>query len=223
MKKTTIKTLCSCFIAGTFITIALGCASSKKAVTDKPTVVTYNVSLKSVESPADAKVQFGETKITSLQDSTITKYSYEDDFIAITWYVDYRQFNFTLRNKSNHPIKINWDDISYVDYERQTSRVMHSGVKYNEKNSSQPSTMVPKGASLTDILLPTDNVYYMSGGYGGWQEKELIPRFIGKKDDADAFASSYVGKTMVILMPIYIKNVQNDYVFIFNIDSYSLR
>lgn len=213
MKKT-FKVLCSCIIAGLFIAVALGCASQK--------VASYNVSLNSVESPADAKVQFGETKIVSQAEANVTKYSYEDDFIAITWYVDSCQFNFTLRNKSNHTIKINWDDISYVNYNGQTGRVMHAGVKYNEKNNSQPSTMVPKGASISDILLPTDNVYFVSGQYGGWREKSLIPNSFDKKTNIDAAASVYVGKTMTILMPIYIENVQNDYVFKFNIDSYSV-
>ena len=211
-----IKVFCSCLIAGMFIVIAFGCASQKAA--------SYNVSLSSVESPADAKVQFGETKIVTFTDeaAAITKYSYEDDFVAITWYVDYRQFNFTLRNKSDHTIKINWDDISYVNYNGQTGRVMHSGVKYTDKNNSQPSTMVPKGASISDILLPTDNVYWVSGQYGGWREKSLIPNTTSKEADIDALASSYVGKSMTILMPIYIENVQNDYVFKFNIDSYTL-
>lgn len=204
----------SCFIAGIFIMVALGCASQKAA--------SYNVSLNSVESPADAKVQFGETKVVSFLDESVTKYTYEDDYIYITWFVDYRQFNFTLRNKSNHTIKINWDDISYVDYNGQTGRVMHSGVKYTDKNNSQPSSMIPKGASLSDILLPTENVYWVSGQYGGWREKSLIPSLFNKDVDIATAAGAYVGKSMTILMPIYIENVQNDYVFTFNIDSYNL-
>jgi len=212
--KNFFKVLGSCLIAGLFIMVALGCAAQKAA--------SYNVSLNSVESPADAKVQFGETKVVSFQDQSVTKYSYEDDYIAITWYVDYRQFNFTLRNKSNHTIKINWDDISYVNYNGQTGRVMHSGVKYTDKNSSQPSTMVPRGASISDILLPTDNVYWVSGQYGGWRETNLIPGVFDKNTDVATGASQYVGKTMTILMPIYIESVQNDYVFTFNIDSYNL-
>lgn len=194
--------------------VALGCASQKAA--------SYNVSLNSVESPADAKVQFGETKVVSFLDESVTKYTYEDDYIYITWFVDYRQFNFTLRNKSNHTIKINWDDISYVDYNGQTGRVMHSGVKYTDKNNSQPSSMIPKGASLSDILLPTENVYWVSGQYGGWREKSLIPSLFNKDVDIATAAGAYVGKSMTILMPIYIENVQNDYVFTFNIDSYNL-
>lgn len=212
--KNLFKFVGSCFAAGLFILVALGCASQKSA--------SYNVSLSSVESPADAKVQFGETKVASFLDGSINKYTYEDDYIKITWFVDNRQFNFTLYNKSNHTIKINWDDISYVDYNGQTGRVMHSGVKYTEKNNSQPSSMIPKGASLSDILLPTENVYLVAGQYGGWRENPLIPSVFDKNTDIATAAGAFVGKTMTILMPIYLENVQNDYIFTFNIDSYIL-
>ena len=179
----------------------------------------YDVTLSTVESPADAKAQFGETKVVSFKEGEVSKYRYEDDYIDIVWYVSTKQFNFTLKNKSNHTIKINWDDISYVDYKGSVGRVMHAGVKYTDRNSSQPASTVPKNASITDILLPTENVYYVSGQYGGWREKMLIPSIYNTPQDFAAEANDYVGKTMKILMPIMIENVQNDYTFEFNIAS----
>lgn len=177
----------------------------------KSNVANYLIGLKSVESPADAKQQFGETKIVSFDEGGISKYRYEDDYIDIVWYVGLKQFNFTLKNKSNHSLKVNWDDISYVDVNGQVGRVMHSGVKYTDRNNSQPATTVPKGASISDVLLPTDNVYFVSGQYGGWRERYLVSR---TKTEAPAL----IGKTMTIMMPIMIENIQNDYTFTFNIE-----
>lgn len=181
-------------------------------------IASYSVGLSSVESPADAKQQFGETKVVTFNEEGVSKYRYEDDYINIVWYVGLKQFNFTLNNKSGHSLKINWDDISFVDTKGQVGRVMHSGVKYTERNNSQPATTVPKGASITDILLPTDNVYYVSGQYGGWRENYLLPCVYKTPEEFNARASSLVGKTMTIMMPIIIENVQNDYTFTFNID-----
>ena len=181
-------------------------------------IASYSVGLSSVESPADAKQQFGETKVVTFNEEGVSKYRYEDDYINIVWYVGLKQFNFTLNNKSGHSLKINWDDISFVDTKGQVGRVMHSGVKYTERNNSQPATTVPKGASITDILLPTDNVYYVSGQYGGWRENYLLPCVYKTPEEFNARASSLVGKTMTIMMPIMIENVQNDYTFTFNID-----
>ena len=181
-------------------------------------IASYSVGLSSVESPADAKQQFGETKVVTFNEGGVSKYRYEDDYINIVWYIGLKQFNFTLNNKSGHSLKINWDDISFVDTKGQVGRVMHSGVKYTERNNSQPATTVPKGASITDILLPTDNVYYVSGQYGGWRENYLLPCVYKTPEEFNAGASSLVGKTMTIMMPIMIENVQNDYTFTFNID-----
>ena len=181
-------------------------------------IASYSVGLSSVESPADAKQQFGETKVVTFNEEGVSKYRYEDDYINIVWYVGLKQFNFTLNNKSGHSLKINWDDISFVDTEGQVGRVMHSSVKYTERNNSQPATTVPKGASISDILLPTENVYFVSGQYGGWRENYLLPCVYQTPEAFNAGASSLVGKTMTIMMPIMIENVQNDYTFTFNIE-----
>ena len=184
----------------------------------KSYVENYSVGLATVESPADAKQQFGDTKVVSFNEEGVSKYRYEDDYIDIVWYVGLKQFNFTLKNKSGHTLKINWDDVSYVDVKGQVGRVMHSGVKYVDRNSSQPATTVPKGASISDILLPTDNVYYVSGQYGGCRESYLVPCVYNTPEAFNAEAPSLVGKTMTVMMPIMIENVQNDYTFTFNIE-----
>lgn len=183
-------------------------------------MASYSVGLSSVESPADAKKQFGETKVVTFKEGEVDKYRYEDDFIEIVWYVGLKKFDFELKNKSTHTMKINWDDISYVDINGKTRRVMHAGVKYIERNNSQPATSIPKGASLSDILLPTDNVILSSGLYGGWIESNLIPSYYSTSEAMANGAESYVGKKMTILMPIMIENVQHDYTFVFNIDKW---
>lgn len=199
-----------CFMGCTFLLTSCGMLKSY--------VANYSVGLTTVESPADAKQQFGETKVVTFDEGGINKYRYEDDYIDIVWYVGLKQFNFTLKNKSGHTLKINWDDVSYVDVKGQVGRVMHSGVKYTDRNSSQPATTVPKNASISDLLLPTENVYYVSGQYGGWRESYLVPCVYKTPEAFNAEAPTLVGKTMTVMMPIMIENVQNDYTFTFNID-----
>lgn len=175
---------------------------------------SYDVSLSSVESPANAKVKYGETKIASFEEDGQSKYRYEDDFINISWYVGIHKFYFTLKNKSDYSMKIPWDDIVYVDISSNTQRVMHSGVKYTDRNSSQPATIVPKNASISDVLLPTDNVKYV-GGSTGWDEGYLFPQY---KKQEDASANYVIGKKIRIILPIIIQDVQNEYSFEFTIN-----
>ena len=198
-----------CLVLGLFFS---SCGSFKSYI------ASYSVGLSAVESPKDAKQQFGETKVVNFNEDGINKYRFEDDYIDIVWYVGDKQFNFNLKNKSGHRLKINWDDISFLNINGNVGRVMHSGVKYADRNSSQPATTIPKGANISDLLLPTDNVYYVSGQYGGWREKYLIPCRYQTPEAFNDEASTYVGKTMTIMMPILIENVQNDYTFTFNID-----
>lgn len=127
----------------------------------------YNVGLSNVEAPADAQKQYGETKIVTLEEEGKSGHKYEDDYIDIFWFVGSSQFSFNLKNKSEYSIKIPWDDVTYINTVGSVGRVMHSGVKYIDRNNSQPTSVIPKGASLSDIILPTDNVYYVSGQVAG--------------------------------------------------------
>ena len=124
-------------------------------------MATYDVTLAKVESPADVKKNFGETKVVLVNEDNVNKYRYEDDYIDIIWYVGTTNLYFTLKNKSGHSIKINWDDISFVDINGTVGRVMHNGVKFIDRNNSQPATTIPNGAKIDDVLIPTENVYYM--------------------------------------------------------------
>lgn len=179
--------------------------------------LVYNVGLSNVEAPADAKKQYGETKIVTLEEEGKSSYKYEDDYIEIYWFVGSSKFSFTLKNKSEYSIKIPWDDVTYINTKGSVSRVMHAGVKYIDRNNSQPASVIPKGASLSDIIQPTDNVYYISGQYGGWQTSKLFNYNIDVKKLEES-KLPYIGKTVRILLPILIQDVRNEYVFEFKID-----
>lgn len=184
--------------------------------------LTYSVGLSNVEAPVDAKTQYGEIKIIKLDVEGKTNYKYEDDYIDIMWIVTSTQFNFVLKNKSNYSIKIPWDDVAYISPSGQTGRVMHSGVKYIDRNNSQPASVVPKGASLSDIVIPTDNVYYVSGQYGGWREKKLFS-FEIDKNNIEQSKQEHIGKTVRLLFPIIIQDVKNEYVFEFKVEDITLK
>jgi hypothetical protein len=186
------------------------CESLEQTTTSRPEM-NYMISLSSVECPENAKEQFGETKVSTFYEGDEERYSYEDDYIDIVWFVGENEFNFILFNKANHTIKINWDDVSFVDIRGNVSRMMHSGVKYDERNNSQPATSIPKRATLTDLLQPTDNVDYVSGF--GWVKTPLIPQ--------EYRYGGAAGKTLTVFMPIMIENVQNDYTFEFVIKTQS--
>lgn len=172
----------------------------------------YDIVLSSVESRADNNVV---DLITSVQEDGVSQYVYEDDYIRILWFVDRVSFHFNLENKTDRTIRVEWDNIAYVDYDGETGRVIHSGVKYNERNSEQAPSVVPRRARMTDVLLPAANVEF--DGYR-WQEKSLLGGDYGWVPTGVTTASSlvdYSGKSMSIVMPLEIDGQTREYTFNF--------
>jgi hypothetical protein len=123
--------------------------------------------------------------------------------LSIIWLASNKDFGFSLNNKTNYSIRIIWDDAVYVDERGRAGRTFHSGVKYTERTSSQPATVVPKGCSYDDLLAPTDKVFSAASGWG--QE--------------NLFNGGYEidGKTVKILLPIELQGIKNEYTFHFRI------
>jgi len=180
----------------------------------------YNVGLQEVERPENAKERYGESKIINFEEEGKTKYSYEDELIKIVWLPLSTQFAFTLENKSDNSIKIIWDEAVYVDENGSSGRVMHSGVKYVDRSNPQPPTVVVKKAKVDDMVVPTDNIYYISGQYGGWQTKPLFPNRATSQEELNALTQKYVGKTVKILLPLQIQETVNEYIFSFKVENF---
>ena len=180
----------------------------------------YNVGLKEVERPENAKERYGESKIVNFKEEGKTKYSYEDDMIKIVWLPLSTQFGFKLKNKTDHSIKIIWDEAVYVDQNGSSGRVMHAGVKYTDRNNPQPPTVVVKNANIEDIIVPTDNVYYVSGKYGGWRTKPMFPNRASTQEELNVLTQKYIGKEVKILLPLKIQETINEYIFTFKVEDF---
>ena len=158
----------------------------------------YITSLSQVEKPENSKIRYGKTQI--IKDSTITKYSYVDNVIDITIFATNRDFHFTIRNNYTSTIKIIWDEAAFIDLEDTSSKIMHSGIKFSQMEESQPASVIIKGAKLEEVVCPINKVYY-SDILKTWNKGLL-----------------YNGTGFIKLMlPIQIKDVVNEYVFVFKV------
>ena len=169
----------------------------------------FDVGLTKVERPANAKERYGETKITQIADSAgHHRYLFEDQLVSILWMPLSDQIAFYLTNKTDHSIKIVWDEAAYIDENQQSHRVMHNGVKYIDRNQSEPPTVVAGNSSFFDEIVPTDHVELVGGDW------VTLPLVIA----SDSSAPSKVGKTLRALLPLSIEDVVNEYTFTFTID-----
>ena len=179
---------------------------------------TYDFSLTSVERPEDQGDRFGEMTTGEADNGGIL---YEDSVLKCVWVVGVDRLSFALKNKTENSMKIIWDEAAYIDQNGSTQRIMHSGVKYTDRNSSQPPSVIIRGAQIEDVVIPNDNVYYVSGQYGGWRIRPLFQNFAATQAELNTLTSLYVGKEVRVLLPIEIKGVTNDYIFNFKVDGFS--
>ncbi|MCF8363445.1 MAG: hypothetical protein K9G70_12575 [Prolixibacteraceae bacterium] len=180
----------------------------------------YDMGLQEVERPENAEEQYGESKIVTLEEDGKSKISYEDELIKIVWLPLTTQFSFNLKNKTDHSIKIIWDEAVYVNENGSSGRVMHAGVKYTDRNNPQPPTIVVKNANIDDIIVPTDNIYYVSGQYGGWRTKPLLPNKANTEEELNTLTQNYIDKTVQVVLPIEIEDTVNEYIFKFKVDDF---
>ena len=180
----------------------------------------YTVGLQSVERPEDASERYGESTIVDFQEDGSKKYRYEDDLIDVVWVPLSTQFAFSLKNKSDNSIKILWDEAVYVNESGSSSIVMHAGVKYIDRNNSQPPTIVVKNSTIEDMVVPTDNVYYISGQYGGWRTSPIFPNSATTPDELIVISNNYIGKEVQVLLPLEIQGTVNEYIFTFKVEDF---
>lgn len=141
--------------------------------------------------------------------------SYIDDDIAIDWSYTYKsKLNFKLKNLSDNKIKVIWDEVVYVNPDGSTDRVMHAGVKYVNRNESQPPTVIPVGSFIEDAIIPTSVVSFVA--YVGWAEGSLFNVSSDKKTSKWQLENTY-GKNVKVIMPIEIGDNVADYTFTFTV------
>jgi len=185
--------------------------------------LNYGIVLSKVERPAEAKERYGEYEILETEEQDF-KYVFEDEMIKVFWLPTSSGISFRMTNKTDHSIRIIWDEAAYVDENGESHRVMHGGIKYTEKEAPQPPSVVVRKGTLADVIFPTDYVSYSSGRYGGWSEKPLLPNEQTGGDPQVLLSASkeFIGKTIQVLLPIQIEDVTNDYIFSFKIENAEL-
>lgn len=162
----------------------------------------YNMLISSIKKPNSNKFSKGE--IVKTDDGMV----YTDNYISLIIIPQDDRFFFNIKNKSQSNIEIDWDRIIYINENNHSSRVIHSGIQYANRNSPQiPSLIAPK-TSITDVIIPADNIYLSSVKY----EWRILPLLRDSKANG-----SYDGKNVKIYIPIKINGVSYEYAIIYDL------
>jgi len=188
---------------------------------------SYEAALVQVEKPKEAQNRYGEVLSIALTEDN--KYTFQDSLVTAVLYVTTDAVNFQFENRTKHSIKIIWDEASFIDTDGTARRVMHKGVKYVDRNASQPPTVIPAKGRVADFAVPTDRVWYKEGTYtGGWRIHGLIQpdrsyqRYEGEivpapSADFTAAVRGNEGRRFGLLLPLEIQGIVNEYTFWFEV------
>jgi hypothetical protein len=142
---------------------------------------------------------------------TSSTLSYVDSMINAVFTIGKKDISFVMRNKTDKTMKILWDETLFIQ-NGISERVMHGGVKYTDRNQSMPASVIPPNTLHTDIIVPSNKVYYREGYYsqyssipGGWEQKDLFPE------------STEKGTQFSVYMPTIINGATKDYTFNFQV------
>lgn len=138
-------------------------------------------------------------------DSTLR---FEDDNLRFDFTITNQEVDFVVKNKSNTPLKLIWDEASMVVFGK-AQKVMHKGIKYTDRNLSQPPTTIPPQATWSDLVLPTENVYWKEGYYsqyssipGGWKTQDLFLTNDMNKESTKQLILQLVGQEISVYLPV---------------------
>ncbi len=131
---------------------------------------------------------------------------YHDDALAITFSLQRTEIDFVLQNKSNDPIKVDWNLVSFVSSSGASQGVIHKGIKLVDKQATKPPSMVPPKARIEDMIVPVENIELVGG------EWMTHPLFVEGPE-----ALELVGQEFSIFMPLDIGGTTKSYTFTFKI------
>ena len=106
-------------------------------------------------------------------------------------------------------VKVLWDQAQFTDVNMQTSRLMHSGVRFQDRNNPIPDQVVPPRAAVQEGVFPVNRVFF-SQQKKAYEPKLLIPV------DTEA-AAELKGKTVILFIPMEINRQIIPYNFKFEI------
>jgi hypothetical protein len=144
---------------------------------------------------------------------------FDDTIVNVRFVIGREGIGFTMLNKLNTPLRIIWDETSFIDG-TNAEKIVHAGVKYSEMSNSQPPTLIPPGSSIEDEVTPVKNVRFDSGSlYSSpeWRVNPLFPRTdYGKIEDRDQILA-LKGHRFSLFMPVQNGNEIVDYRWKFEI------
>ena len=139
-------------------------------------VADYDISLVSVERPAESVRRYGRQRIEAVSgEGGRGFFSFEDGMVRIKWHPTSDDIAFLIGNKTRGPMRILWDEATFIDEQGNSHRLIHAGTGYEDRNAVHPPTVIAAGGALNDFIHPADYFRPEEGsGKGGLQTNRRL-------------------------------------------------
>ena len=121
---------------------------------------------------------------------------FHDKNLSVSFAVGEQGFEMHFENLSPYDVKILWDRAEYTDVNRQPQRLMHSGVRFPDRNNPIPDQYVLSRSSVQETVIPIGNVYMLPKRKG----YDVHPLFPLESD----VAAGLKGKAVILFIPVEI-------------------
>lgn len=176
----------------TIVALLAGCAPAM--------VSSYDAPLVKVQRPADVEARWGEYTIEPTDSSG---YAYSDELLDMTVVPARGSFFARLENKTDHTLRVIWDEGAYVGPNGVSSRIVNGNTRVIDMEREQPPTVVPAHASAVLNIIPTDLYHVSTGAYTSNWTDDFVS-YCGT-------AADYEGKTFRLMLPIQVQETVNEY------------
>jgi len=144
---------------------------------------------------------------------------FEDEDIAIAFSIGDTRIGFVLRNKTDAPVQILWEQSAYIDGGGRAIRIIHRDVDYEKKDDPLSPSIVPAGSELSTEVLPAEYVFYVE--YEDvWVESRLFP---GDQELQPMYKGTIFGLRLTLKIREEIREEIRPYAFRFKIAEVKLR
>jgi hypothetical protein len=130
---------------------------------------------------------------------------FRDATIDVSFMFGDQSFQLRFENLTAQNVKILWERAEYTDTNGQSHRLMHSGVRFQDRNNPIPDQIVPPRSAVQEAVIPISKVYFV-------QQKKLYairPLF---ELDTDT-AAGLKGKAINLFIPVEVNRAIIPYNF----------
>ena len=167
-----------------------------------------NLSLLTVDVKSD-KSSYQSTNVRDTLMNDMVYMTFKDSIVDIKWVQGKNRFVLLLENLSEETMKINWDEVTYVNPFGLAERLWHATGFYSHSDIEQVPTIIPSKKSILEPIVQESNIFF----YKVWREKRLLVYKFENNKQVD----SYLGKPVQLYLPIYVGDKKVEYKFNFYI------